>query len=219
MDSFKSYVETRYTHPKTIQGYVRDVEDFLAYLTNEAIQPHEVKEVHIKKYQFQLTEGGYSTHTIARKMSALRLFFKHLRKIGKMERNPLEDIKQPIVEKREKKLSTQEAAEIETQIVANKRDQLLFSLLYREKIKLRDIVMLKKESFNEAQSILYLEKRALSVSPTTKTLMMERLVEEGDYMIASQKGKPLTESGAYYIVKNLLRSIGREDLRPIDLTK
>ena len=70
---------------KTVKGYVKDIELFLHFLTHENIKLIQTKEIHIRQFNYSLKEKGYSEHTIARKNSALRLFFKFLRKQGAME--------------------------------------------------------------------------------------------------------------------------------------
>jgi len=175
----------------------------------------------IKRYQIMLTEKGYSNHTIARKISALRLYFKHLRKEGIMTHNPIEEIKQPILEKRESKMTMEEAEKLKELMKRDERDFLIFCLLFTEKIKLSELITIKQKDYNLHQGILYLQKRALSLQEETKRTIQNYLKEgENDsFLVKSLKGKPLTEPGAYFIVKGYLKEIGRDDLRPIDLVK
>jgi hypothetical protein len=44
-------------------------------------------------------------------------------------------------------------------------------------------------------------------------------VSDSGYIFKSKNGKPLTESGAYYIIKNYINELNIENLRPIDLVK
>lgn len=198
------------------------MEDFLDFVEKEGVKISQIKEMQIKRYQIALTEKEYSNHTIARKISALRLYFKHLRKEGVMVHNPMEDIKQPMLEKRENKLTEEEANRLKDMMKENERDLLLFCLIYNEKIKISDVITIKHQDYNQSQGILYLNKRALSIQNETKILIegkIEKQQSDELFLVNSLKGKALTEPGAYFIIKEYLKKIDRSDLRPIDLIK
>lgn len=179
----------------------------------------QTKEIHIRRFNYHLKESGYSEYTIARKNSSLRLFFKFLRKQGAMNTNPIEDIKQPKIEKREKFWKDEEIKKIE-EIIEDQRDLLLFSFLYRDKIRLSKIVTLKLEHYKKEQGILYIPNHeAIVLSEETKRLIEKlKLFNQHDYFFYNKHGKPLTESGAYFILKEYFKKAGLKELRPIDLT-
>jgi site-specific recombinase XerD len=206
------------TNEKTIRSYVKDVESFLQYMEQNDLKIGMIKEVNVRRYHLYLTENGYSGHTLARKNSALRLFFKYARKQGLMTINPMEDIKQPKVTKRESALTKEEITELES-VVLQPRDQLLLRLLLHEDVKIAEVIAAKKGDYKETQGILYLGKRAVTISEMTRQLLALVTGAEDDYLITSAKDKPLTESGVYFILKNYFKAIGRSDLRPIDLVK
>lgn len=219
--TFREFVEEKYENEKTINGYIKDVELFKEFLNENKIKDNEVKHVNIKQYQIKLTEMGYSNHTIARKISSLRLYFKYLRKSGVMENNPLEDVKQPILEKRDDKLSEEKWNEIKILLEGKERDLLMMYFIYKEKIKIKELIEIRVKDYNKEQGILYLKKRAISLEEETKEILNTYLgeKEEEKFIFESSRESKLTEPGAYFIIKTYLKKVGCENLRPIDLVK
>jgi site-specific recombinase XerD len=194
----------------------------LLYIQKRDIKAAQVKEKDIKAYIMDLKMRNVSNSTINRRNTALRLYFKYLRKQGVMMTNPYEDIKQLNLNKREQNISADDIKKVEDFIIerGNKRDTLLFFLSYYEKLKMPEIITLKKENYHEIQGILYTNKRAVLVSDKTKALIKE-FIQQGnnEYLLVNQHNRTLTESGGYYILKNYFKETGIESLRPIDLTK
>lgn len=221
LHSFKIFLEKKYEQEKTINGYLNDLKVFDEYIEKENIKVAQIKETQIKRFMLFLREKGYSNHSISRKLSALRLYFKHLRKEGVMLHNPMEDIKQPMTEKRNVTLTKEEVVQIKELMKENPRDLLLFTLVVDEKIKVSDVISLQVKSYHVQQGILYLPKKAVSLSEPTNELIKTYIKgkEAEEVLFKNQHNKLLKESGAYYILKTYLKNIDREDVRPLDLSK
>lgn len=221
MKEYEDYINNKYENKKTARGYINDCKMFLEFIEEKNVLPEKTKEMHIMQYQITLKEKGYSNHTIARKISSLRIFFKYLRITKKMQHNPLEEIKQPMVEKREEKLSYKQWGELMEAVGDNERDKLFLTLIYKEKIRINDLIKINVEDYNKNQGILYLEKKAVSLESETKKMLDTHVEEKNgyDFLFNSKRGEVLTEAGAYFIVKSYLKKIGLEYLRPIDLVK
>lgn len=211
-------MERKYPNPKTVHGYIRDIETFTSFIEQEGVGIAKIRETHIKKFNLHLVELGYSNHTIARKNSSLRLYMKYLRKQGVMVENPMEDIKQPKMTKRNSGLDDIDIDLME-QKTKHPRDQLLLSLAYYDKIKLSFIIKLRKDQYDQQQGILYVGKTAVLLHEKTKRALNAMPACNSDFLIVNQHQKPLSESGAYYIVKTYFEEIGKPSLRPIDLYK
>lgn len=196
----------------------------MEYLEKEEIKITKLKEVHVKKYNLFLSELGYSNHTIARKNSSLRVYLKYLRKEGIMVHNPMDDIKQPALTSRKPKIDHEKIKEMIKLIPdERKRDRLLLSLCYYEKIKISDAIELKWYNYKKDEGVLYTGKKAIILTEETKWLLDRSLdgsmEEKETNLLTSQHQKPLTNSGAYYIVKRYLKEWNQENIRPIDLWK
>ena len=218
LHDFERYLKEKIKNEKTIRGYVKDVESFLHAMDQGELKIGQVKEVHIKKYNLDLADQHYSNHTIARKNSALRLFFKYLRKQGIVTGNPMEDIKQPSLPKRQPEITSEEEIQMK-ELMQSPRDRLLFQLLLHEGVKIPEVLTCTKGDYHEMQGILYLSKRAITISEDTKMLITEIPGDSDTLLVSGSKNKPLTESGIYYILKRYFKAVNRPDLRPIDLVK
>lgn len=193
---------------------------FVSYIQKEEVPWPSVKERHIKNYIMTVRNEGYSDHSIARRSSAMRLFLKYLRKQGIMIHNPMEDIKQPQLVKREVELSKGEQMLLAEKMKADARDYLMYLMLVEEKIKVSEITKIQWRDVNEQSSIVYLPKRAVSLKEST--LQQIKLVSEEKIegpIFKNRHGKPLSVNGIHFILKGYLKEMNREDIRPNDLTK
>lgn len=193
---------------------------FVEHIKQEDIPWQSVKERHIKNYNMNMKQIGYSDHSIARKNSSIRLFLKHLRKQGIMLHNPMEDIRQPLLQKREVQLTEEEKEQLAEKMKAEARDYLIYTLLSKEKLKVSEIIELKWEQINQQNLIIYLPKRAVSIQLDTLQVLEEMRTDEvGGYILKNQHGKPLSVNGVHFILKKYFKEINREDIRPNDLAK
>jgi integrase/recombinase XerC len=103
-ESFLQYLlsEKRYSQ-HTVRSYKNDLEQFLLWITPEelASMPEKITSVHVRAWMISLLEGGYSAVSVHRKVSALRAFFKYLRKHGLISSDPMSRV---ILPKRSKTL-------------------------------------------------------------------------------------------------------------------
>lgn len=217
---FESFLRRKAMTPKTIEGYKQDVNMFLEYMEEKEIDIKKIREMDVKEYILTLMEGDYKNNTIARKNSALRQYFKFLRGTGEIISNPMEDIKQPELEKRFNEVNPAIIEEL-LSVVEIPRDRLMISLMYYEKIKPKDFLDLKKESYDEKQNILKLESKLVLLKEKTQEEIVPyiREKEENELLFISARKQKLTPSGVYYLIKKYLKEIGREEIRPIDFTK
>lgn len=218
---FEEYLKREFENEKTIQGYMYDANAFSSYIKNEEVPWQQIKERHIVQYNILLKRKGYSDNSIARKNSSLRLFLKHLRKQGIMIHNPMEDIKQPTLKKREVDLREEEKIKLEEMMKKEARDYLLYVFLQYEKIKISEIVTLQWNQIDVHNHIIYFEKRAVSLQTETIELLKVWKEENNqqEFVFHNQQGNSLSVNGAHFIIKKYLKEIDREDLRPNDLMK
>jgi integrase/recombinase XerC len=103
-ESFLQYlqVEKRYS-PHTIRSYLNDLEQFYSFLLSLDLpaNPESVTSHDIRAWIVSLIDNNYSTVSVHRKISCLRVFFRYLRKEGIIKSDPLEKI---VLPKRKKTL-------------------------------------------------------------------------------------------------------------------
>src|SRR5438309_7500704 len=89
--------------PHTILNYRRDLEQFLAYLSPPGAQPPALTGVAhpmIREFVAHLHDHGLAKSSIARKLAALRSFFKYCVREGRLKENPARLVPTPKLPKR-----------------------------------------------------------------------------------------------------------------------
>lgn len=103
-ESFLQYllVEKRYSS-HTITSYKNDIGQFSAFLggLGHSGMAGDVSSHDVRAWIVSMMQGGLSPVTVHRKISALRVFFRYLRKEGKITGNPMDRV---VVPKKKKKL-------------------------------------------------------------------------------------------------------------------
>src|SRR5947209_12491632 len=93
----------RNSSPHTISNYGRDLDQFLAYLLPPGTQPpalHAVSHSMIREFVGHLHNHGLEKSSIARKLAALRSFFKYCVREGHLKENPARLVPTPKLPKR-----------------------------------------------------------------------------------------------------------------------
>ncbi len=102
-ESFLQYlqIEKRYSS-LTVRSYLNDLNQFYSFLseTVDASDLASITSHDIRSWIVSLVESKYSSHSIHRKISSLRAFFRYLRKSGIVNSNPLEKVVLPKAKKR-----------------------------------------------------------------------------------------------------------------------
>jgi integrase/recombinase XerC len=103
-ESFLQYLQIgkRYS-PHTIRSYHNDLDQFFIFISdNEMPQdPAEMSAHHIRAWVVSLMDSGIKPVSVHRKISCLRVFFRYLRKEGKIKSDPLDKV---VLPKRKKAL-------------------------------------------------------------------------------------------------------------------
>ena len=106
-EAFVKYLEylrsVRNSSPHTISNYANDLGQFLAFLSPPGVQPPALSTVGhamIREFVAQLHEQGLKKSSIARKLAALRSFFKYCVREGRLKENPARLVPTPKLPKR-----------------------------------------------------------------------------------------------------------------------
>jgi len=101
---YLQYLESvRNSSPHTILNYGKDLEQFVAYLSPPGAQPPGVLKIThliIREFVGHLHEQGLEKSSIARKLAALRSFFKYCVREGMIKENPARLVPTPKLPKR-----------------------------------------------------------------------------------------------------------------------
>ncbi len=117
----------------TLSAYGRDLEQFFHLIGVTA--PREVNAGHLRYFLAYLQAEGYTRRSIARKVSALRGFFRYALKAGMVRRNPCRQLGSPRVGRRLPRFLSLDRViasleEIEGTEALDRRDRALLEFLY-----------------------------------------------------------------------------------------
>lgn len=221
--------EKRYSD-HTVRAYQDDLRQFELYLKQEyeleAISA--ATTVMVRSWLSAQREGreGVAPRTISRKLSALRSFYKYLLRKGQISVSPVSHLTAP---KSGKKLpvyveETQAARLLDGHFVADGwkglTAELILQLFYQTGMRLSELVNLKRAQVNAYTHTLRIlgkgnKERLVPVQPellkaieqyeTRKPTQWESY--DSDYLLLTEKGKPLYPKYVYRLVKAYLSEI------------
>lgn len=152
-DKYISYLEAeRNASPYTVRNYISDllgskrVMGFFTFLMDKGIKSlNEVDRSVLRDYLLYLMELGLARASIARKLSAIRSFFRYLVREELLPLNPLQQVSSPKLDKHLPSFLTEE--EITRLISApdvsratGQRDRALLELLYASGLRVSELV-------------------------------------------------------------------------------
>src|SRR5271169_4122980 len=99
----ESLQSVRNSSPHTVLNYRKDLEQFLAFLSPPGVRPPALTGVThglIREFVAHLHDHGLKKSSIARKLAALRSFFKYCVREGRLKENPARLVPTPKLPKR-----------------------------------------------------------------------------------------------------------------------
>ena len=104
IEKYLQYLQSvRNSSPHTILNYGKDLEQFIAYLSPPGEHPPALPKIThliIREFVGHLHEQGLEKSSIARKLAALRSFFKYCAREGMIKENPARLVPTPKLPKR-----------------------------------------------------------------------------------------------------------------------
>jgi integrase/recombinase XerC len=153
IDDFLSYMSSiRAYSEHSIKAYRSDLEQFyhfsLEYYAREYIALHDIDKTTLRHFMGMLTENKYKARSAARKLAALKSFFKYCLRRGWIEKNPAYSIKSPKIPKTLPTVLSKDQtgklfANIEVVDFVSARDSAIIELFYACGIRLSELVNLK----------------------------------------------------------------------------
>ncbi|MEO0096452.1 MAG: site-specific tyrosine recombinase/integron integrase [candidate division WOR-3 bacterium] len=129
----------------TLRNYQKDIEQFFGYLQEQGIERFDKNAV--SQYVAFLLKYGFDSRTAARRLSAIKTYFKTLKKLGLIESNPVVGIKTPKIKRHLPGLLTYEQIK-EGFVIDNKRDRAIMELLYSCGLRASELVGLNLEDID-----------------------------------------------------------------------
>jgi integrase/recombinase XerD len=220
--------------PLTLAAYAQDLQDLWEYLEGRGITGWEaVSLAGLKDYLAVLEVRGVSARSRARKLSALRQFFRFLMREGKLDANPVELLDSPRLPQRLPKVLSE--AEVEALLNApdpatalGQRDSALLELLYATGLRVSELVGLNLKQLDLRRGVVRplgkgskervvpmvapaVEKIQLYLSQGRAQLLKGR---QSSYLFVNQRGGRLTRQGFWKILRRYARESGVRQLSP-----
>lgn len=227
VEGFLALLATRRA-PKTVEAYRRDLDALRAWLDGPVAS---VSTEQLEAYLAELRAVGRAPSTIARRIAAIRSFFRHQALLGARDDNPAAELDLP---RRSRTLPrTLSAAEAERLVEAANgttpralRDRALVELLYGAGLRVSEAVGLQKSSVDlEARLVRCLGKgskeRIVPIGRQATQALRRYLAHGRPYLDArhrpelflNAKGGGLTRAGAFLILRKLAGKAGLEPER------
>jgi len=151
-NKYINYLEAeRNASPYTVRNYRNDLLDFFNFLKTKGIRSLKEVDKHVlRDYLSHLMEQGFVKASIARKLSAIRSFYRYLVREEIISKSPVAATASPKLDKRLPSFLTSE--EIEKLLKApdsstpqGQRDRALLELLYASGLRVSELVSLNLE--------------------------------------------------------------------------
>lgn len=222
-DEFLLYIgSVRGLSENTVLGYGKDLEKFQSFLTPE-LEIKKITQENILLSIGQLSRENASAATVNRFVSSVRGLFKYSKKLGYIEKNPADEVKN--VKNPQVVTAFMTEREVETlcsqpernELLWTSRDVAIFRMLYSSGCRISELTNIKLSDFRKGgrcaiitgkgnkQRIVYFDPTSRHALAAYMTDRARVLSENGrdpkeDRLFVNQKGLPITTGGMRYIL-------------------
>ena len=223
----------------TIAAYRNDLNQLCVYFTQQEVANWSmVNREQVARYLLEMREGqAYRPTTIARKIAALKAFFRYLRTHDYIGDDPVEKLEAPRVQKElPNVLSAEQVSnlfqQVEVETPGGQRDLAMLQMLYATGMRVTELVSLNMTDVNLEQSAVVCpgrsgrnrRDRVLPLPPvaveatqqyilTARPRLMLRHPEE-EALFLNHHGERLTRQGFWLIIKGYARQAGITTITP-----
>ncbi|MDK2960786.1 MAG: integrase/recombinase XerC [Bacillota bacterium] len=155
-DEYLTYLaKDRGYSPYTVASYQDDLQDYAAFCQERGVDPVSPPQGFLRAYLGNLNERGYARRTIARRLAALRSFFRfHEQRTGRSE-NQAQQIYSPKLSRTLPTFLSEDQVEAllqapDTRTPLGLRDAALLEVLYATGARVGELVALNLEDINLA---------------------------------------------------------------------
>ncbi|HJT57969.1 MAG TPA: tyrosine-type recombinase/integrase [Ktedonobacteraceae bacterium] len=227
------------TNHNTIMAYRNDLKQVCLYLRGQRIENwQQVTREHVAAYLLEMREGqAYRPTTIARKLAALKTFFRYMRGTGMIVVDPIEHLEAPRIQKEPPHiLSSEQLAslfrQLEVETPGGKRDFAMLHMLYATGMRVGELVALDLDDFDAAKATIVCPGRngrvrrerilplsTIAVEATKQYLELARpgfMTRHPDEqaLFVNHHGERLTRQGFWLIIKGYARQAGITTITP-----
>ena len=223
--------------PHTVRNYRSDLLQFRDFLRSSnaeiSIDVRSIDALGIRGYLSYLFEKGEKKSSVARKLAAVRAFFKFLGRERVLEASPAATISTPKLDKKLPRIMTEEEMNTFLDRVAEavkggealmRRDRAILEMLYASGLRVSELVGLDLRSVNFGDAMLLVRgkgrkerivpfgskaKQALEeYLPVRETILKERKRSGQAALFLNAQGERLTTRSVDRLVKKYVRAFG-----------
>jgi integrase/recombinase XerC len=225
-ESFLQYllVEKRYS-PHTVRSYKNDLDQFYSFLSKQELpdDPVAVTSHDIRAWIVSMLDNDYTSVSVHRKISCLRVYYRYLRKEGIIKSDPLEKV---VLPKRKKTLPVFVEEEAMNKLLddysfgdgfAGIRNRTIIEMLYLTGMRRSELIRLRNQDVDLSEGSLKVtgKRNKQRIIPIVKPFI-KHLEEYGktrdekfttavsDWFFISDKGNKLYDKYVYNIVNSYL---------------
>ena len=236
---FADYITVeRKLSPTTVRYYVRDVEEFGAYLASQLVHDlNELQAYDVRSWQMGLMEAGKAPGTVIKKMASLRAWLGYLRKEKYLERDLMAQtspLKTPT--RRPIFFRENEVEHIYDGMYPNSYDgelhKLVLRMLYETGMRRSELanltlagtdlanLTLKVRGKGDKERLIPIENELAHNISQYLTLRDEKIAElqtqgkatsDTPQLLINSKGRPVSDSKIYSIVEQYMPALSQAD--------
>ncbi|MDP9472588.1 MAG: tyrosine-type recombinase/integrase [Chloroflexota bacterium] len=209
IERFLRTQEGRNRSPQTLRAYRSDLTQLALWLRADnplLVDPADVTQEDLNAFLADLSRRGLSGVSRARKLAAIREFYRFLKLIGTVVESPVEGVDTPKREKRGRSyLSPEEYNRLLVAAGGHPRDFCILTLFLQTGIRISELCELRLDDIDLIASTLHvrvgkgmasrtieLEKKSLRA---IKTWLSLREASPYDHVFLNRDGEPLKEWG------------------------
>lgn len=234
IEQFLQYLEfeKRYS-AHTLTSYRTDLSQFHAFVTRiyDLKEWSAVQGLHVRAWMVDLLDQGLSERSINRKFSALKSFFKFLKRRNDLPGDPMKKVIAPKVRKRLPEFLREGQTELLFAKVVfpegfeGLRDRLALELLYQGGLRRSELIGLKDTDLDRSAGWLRIrgkggKMRIVPVAPALiqfievyVDLRKEAGFDQGPELLRTNAGKPMYPKFVYNLVRRYLDQVTTADRR------
>jgi site-specific recombinase XerD len=205
----------------TIRAYQTDLLQFITFLhdTNVLISsPADVKKIDVLEYFTFLAKKDLTGVARARKMSAIREYFRFLEGVGQIEKSPTIGVETPKREKNSRQfLRSDEYTKMLSLAGANPRDYAILQVFLQTGIRVSELASLRVNDVDllkpsvtvrgkgKVSREIALEKKGIQA---LRSYLAVRPEAYSDQLFLNYKGEPISERGLRKLVVKYTKAAG-----------
>lgn len=225
--------EEKKASQNTISSYLRDVNQFTAWLKGEKIAVTKVKAADVERYTRHLNDLGKSPATVTRSVASLKSFYGFLQQVGRVRSNCARFVATEKVERKLPQILTGKEVELfleQPRCVDAKgfRDKAMLELLYATGIRVTELIDLNVENVNLSAGFLKCESRGKervipiyqaavnALSEYMKNIRPQLLEDpEETALFVNMSGERMSRQGFWKLIKHYQETAGiKKEITP-----